>query len=49
MPKQVSVRVEHDGELLFEDSRDFDYELLFPSGPECGFACTVGSVDFRID
>lgn len=48
-PSRVSVRIEHDGELLAERTFQPSYGLLTPNGPRCAPTCRVADATWTWD
>ena len=45
---RVEIRLARGGDVLLDEARPFDYEVLQPNGPECGPTCRLATVPFTL-
>jgi hypothetical protein len=48
-PTSFGVRLSRDGEVLLDDSREVEYDDVYPDGAECGVGCQQARYDLVVE
>ena len=49
LPKDLSIQLTLDGEVVLSDEREVDYEELHPRGEKCGGGCSQARLELDVD